>query len=176
MGNHGAKEGQHAVEMSLEDLVEAEDPMNLRAYSGICNVNYVKVGCYKDKTNKPALSQELFQDRESGQPNYSGEDVNWADYSTYLKGLACRCAEKSQQKGFMYFGLQDYGRCFSDAHAASSYSSNGGSKRCSNQYYSKCDDNAWGECVGNAKNVNYVYEIKEADSGDGETGYGNAYD
>ena len=60
--------------------------MNLRAYSGICNVNYVKVGCYKEKKLNRALPEELFQDRKSGDPNYSGQNVNWADYKTYLKG------------------------------------------------------------------------------------------
>ena len=37
----------------------------------------------------------------------------------------------------------------------------GSSNRCSNQHYQKCDDNAFGECVGKAKEVNYVYEIVE---------------
>jgi len=75
--------------------------------------------------------------------------------------LACRCAESSQQNGFTYFGLQDYGRCFSAPHAASSYNMHGSSNRCSNQHYQSCDDHAWGECVGKAKDVNYVYEIVE---------------
>ena len=73
--------------------------------------------------------------------------------------LACRCAEISKQKGFTYFGLQDYGRCFSSPHAASTYSMHGSSNRCSNQHYQSCDDHAWGECVGKAKEVNYVYEV-----------------
>jgi len=90
----GEKKDQNVVEMSLEDLMESENPMNLRAYSGICNVNYVKVGCYKDKKKKTALPQELFQDRDSKKPNYSGQNVDWGNYGTYLKGLACRCAEK----------------------------------------------------------------------------------
>ena len=75
--------------------------------------------------------------------------------------LACRCAESSKQHGFTYFGLQEYGRCFSASHAASSYNMHGSSKRCSNQHYQRCDDHAWGECVGKAKEVNYVYEIVE---------------
>ena len=75
--------------------------------------------------------------------------------------LACRCAESSQQNGFTYFGLQDYGRCFSASHAASSYNMHGSSDRCSNQHHQSCDDHAWGECVGKAKDVNYVYEIVE---------------
>ena len=63
--------------------------MSPRAYSGICDVNYVKVGCYKDKKGKGknlALPQEMFQDRKSKDPSYSGQNVNWGDYSTYLKG------------------------------------------------------------------------------------------
>ena len=75
--------------------------------------------------------------------------------------LACRCAKKSQEKSFTYFGLQDYGRCFSGQHAASSYNTHGSSNNCCNQHYKKCDDSAWGECVGKNNNVNYVYEIQE---------------
>ncbi|XP_020601273.1 uncharacterized protein LOC110040385 isoform X2 [Orbicella faveolata] len=168
---------QNTVDMSLKDLAEAENPINMRGYSGVCNVNYVKIGCFKDKKNDRALSQELFQDLSSGDPNYSGENVDWSDYSIYLRGLACRCAESSQQNGFTYFGLQDYGRCFSAPHAASSYNMHGSSNRCSNQHYQSCDDHAWGECVGKAKDVNYVYEIVEASSADGEISYGKpAYD
>ena len=62
-----------------------ENLMNPRAFSGICDVNYVKVGCYKEKKNNVALPQELFQDRFANQPNYSGQNVDWADYSNYLK-------------------------------------------------------------------------------------------
>ncbi|XP_022785556.1 uncharacterized protein LOC111325909 [Stylophora pistillata] len=151
----------------IEDLAEAENPINLRS---ICDVNYVKVGCFKEDSNDRALSQELFQDRT---PN----SVDWTDYSTYLKNLACRCAKISAQKGFTYFGLQDYGRCFSDPHASTGYSKNGGSNDCSNQHYQSCDDNAYGECVGKSKQVNYIYQISVDDgSGNGGIDYGNAYD
>lgn len=67
-------------------FVYPENPINMRGYSGVCNVNYVKIGCFKDKKNDRALSQELFQDLSSGDPNYRGENVDWSDYSTYLKG------------------------------------------------------------------------------------------
>ena len=81
-----------------------------------------------------------------------------------LCSLACRCAKKSQEKSFKYFGLQDYARCFSGQHVASTYNTHGSSNNCYNQHYKKCDDNAWGECVGKNNNVNYVYEIKEGTS------------
>lgn len=164
------------MEMSLKDLMEDENLKNPRAFSGICDVNYVKVGCYKEQKNNVALPQELFQDRFANQPNYSGQNVDWADYSNYLKSLACRCAKKSQEKSFKYFGLQDYGRCFSGQHVASTYNTHGSSNNCYNQHYKKCDDNAWGECVGKNNNVNYVYEIQEAGSANGEIGYGQSYD
>lgn len=173
--NQGEKD-QHSMEMSLEDLMEAENTMSLRNYAaGICNVHFVKVGCFKEVNQNRALTEELFQDRNSGDPNYSKQDVDWSDYATYLKGLACRCAKKSQEKGFTYFGLQDYARCFSGAHAASTYSSHGPSDGCLNHHSSACDDNAWGLCVGNTGS-NYVYEIKEASSGDGEIVYGRTHD
>ena len=62
-----------------------ENLMNPRIFSGICDVNYVKVGCYKEKKNNLALPQEMFQDRFPNQPNYSGQNVDWADYRNYLK-------------------------------------------------------------------------------------------
>lgn len=177
-GRHFSKKGvkePQMREMSLEDLIEAENPMNLRAFSGICNTNYVKVGCFKENKKNPALPQELFQDMKPEEPNYSGQKVDWSDYDSYIKGLACRCAEKSQAKGYTYFGLQDYARCFSGAHASSTYKSHGPSIQCSNKHYTSCDDNAWGQCVGKTMEDNYVYEIKEASSGDGQIDYGKAY-
>lgn len=87
--------------------------------------------------------------------------MTYSLYLTPFRRLACRCAERSKQDGFTYFGLQDYGRCFSGPHAASSYNNHGSSNRCSNQHYQSCDDDAWGECVGKAKEVNYVYQIVE---------------
>lgn len=168
------KDERKKVNTLFEDLEEAENPIKLRS---ICEVNYVKVGCFKEDTSDRALSQELFQDRIPNNSNYSGQEVNWGDYSTYLKSLACRCAKSSAQNGFTYFGLQDYGRCFSDPHASTSYSTHGDSSSCSNQYHQPCDDNAYGQCVGKNQQENYIYKISMDDgSGNGEIDYGNAYD
>ena len=59
-----------------------ENPIKLHS---ICEVNYEKVGCFKEDINNRTLSQELFQDRMSSDPNYSGQRVDWANYNTYLK-------------------------------------------------------------------------------------------
>ncbi|CAH3120940.1 unnamed protein product [Pocillopora meandrina] len=150
------KDERKKVNTLFEDLEEAENPIKLHS---ICEVNYEKVGCFKEDTNNRTLSQELFQDRMSSDPNYSGQRVDWANYNTYLKSLACRCAKSSALNGFTYFGLQDYGRCFSDPHASTSYSRHGNSSHCFNQYFYSCDDNAYGQCMGRGKEVNYIYHI-----------------
>ena len=67
-------------------LLYPENPINMRGYTGVCDVNYVKIGCFKDKKNDRTLSQELFQDLKPGDPNYSGQNVDWTAYSSYLKG------------------------------------------------------------------------------------------
>ncbi|XP_078351741.1 uncharacterized protein LOC144636405 isoform X2 [Oculina patagonica] len=152
---------RNTVKMTPNDLAEPENQISLR---GICDVNYEKIGCFQDEPDQRALSQELFQDLLTGLPNYSGQSVDFNDFSTYLPGLVCRCAQKSKQEGFSYFGLQNYGICFSGPQAASSYNMYGSSKYCFKHVeygnMELCDVNATEECVGHY-GVNFVYQIME---------------
>ena len=74
--------------------------------------------------------------------------------------LACRCAKESSAKGHDYFGLQYYGECWSDPHAADKFDHYGKSEDCMGFGYKPCDDKDSNECVGGA-NKNYVYRAVE---------------
>lgn len=52
----------------------------------------------------------LFTDRDSTSNKFSGIDVDWKIWDTYIKGAVCRCAERAKAKGYRFFGLQYYGR------------------------------------------------------------------
>ncbi|XP_020601207.1 uncharacterized protein LOC110040329 isoform X2 [Orbicella faveolata] len=128
-----------------------------------CDVNYEKVGCFKDKTDARALSVRIFSDRK----NIDWEAGKW---EKFLKRLACRCAKESRTKGYDHFGLQYYGECWSDPEAADKFDRYGKSENCMGFAYKPCDDEDSNECVG-GENKNYVYRVEEGGSA---SGFGSA--
>ena len=79
----------------------------------------------------------------------------------FLSRLVCRCARAAQSQGFTHFGLQNYGACYSAAHASQTYADYGSSNACTNNYYSPCDDNSDHQCAGTTADQNYVYVITD---------------
>lgn len=76
-----------------------------------CNVNYQKLGCYQDTTKKPRLLEKLIlTDRDSKSAVFSNVTVDWGNWDSYIRSLACRCAKKAAENKYNYFGLQHYGK------------------------------------------------------------------
>ena len=77
----------------------------------------------------------------------------------YSSRLVCRCAIAASKKGYVYFGIQFYGECWSSADADSRFHMYGATNNCVNTDYNPCDDQARNEACAGANHSNYVYEI-----------------
>ena len=67
-----------------------------------CKVAFEAIGCYGDTTVSPRPLPELIMNDRS--------IIDWKNWDSFLEGLACRCAEKTLEKGYDTFGLQSYGK------------------------------------------------------------------
>lgn len=82
-----------------------------------CPVKFERLGCYRDKrannnnVNRP-LNEYLLTDRQHGISASSGRSIDWYHFDTYLPEFACRCAQKTVEKGYNTFGVQYYGKTF----------------------------------------------------------------
>ncbi|XP_044178441.1 uncharacterized protein LOC114976229 isoform X2 [Acropora millepora] len=125
-----------------------------------CAVNYVKQGCFNDKTNpsQRTMSELLFQDRYKGK-TFSGQKIDWNNWKTYLPELICRCAKAAGKNGYAFFGIQHYGECWSSADAASRFHIYGPNDKCINTEFKSCDNQASDEACSGVNYANYVYEI-----------------
>jgi len=143
-------------ELGLKDLPREQRPVA----DTPCSVKYIKHGCYNDKSKSSlrALRELLFQDRYKGK-TYSGRKIDWKNWATYLPELVCRCAIATNNKGYVYFGIQFYGECWSSADAGDRFHIYGPNDKCVNTEYKSCDDQASGEACAGAGHANYVYEI-----------------
>jgi len=71
----------------------------------------------------------------------------------------CRCAAKAREKGFDYFGIQNYGECWS---GDGDYSIHGEAPgNCINGDFKECKDDNGALCVG-VEYVNYVYKLSKS--------------
>ncbi|XP_031571013.1 uncharacterized protein LOC116305274 [Actinia tenebrosa] len=169
------RKDENDLEKRLLDLTESEEPLAVER--GVCEAQFVKVGCFKDNglgSNK-VLNELLFTDRSRQSPKSSGKLIDWSDYESYLKDLACRCAKAAKAKGYTHFGLQYYGECFSAPDASRVYARDGASSGCVNSFYQACNAEDSNNCVGKA-HANFVYRIPEEGSGGGQVDYNGAYD
>ena len=125
-----------------------------------CPVKFERLGCYKDHNTRP-LNSYILTDRDKSIGIFSGKEVDWYHFDTYLPEFACRCAMKTVEKGWNTFGLQYYGECWSGEKGDDQYYKKGKSSSCINKCYEKCHiyDPF---CVGE-QFTNYVYRVTTAD-------------
>ncbi|XP_015756101.1 PREDICTED: uncharacterized protein LOC107335590 [Acropora digitifera] len=120
-----------------------------------CEVEYEKVGCYRDRPGDRALAKLILNVRY---------EIKWkpGEWERYLRRLACRCAKITRVLGQSHFGLQFYGECWSDERAYERFDRHGNSSHqgCVGFQYKNCNDEDGNECVG-GPNRNYVYRIAE---------------
>lgn len=79
------------------------------------------VGCFKDKRNQRALPVLLKSFRKL---------INWHNVTASFMAVIRACASVTQQHGFRYFGIQDYGECWSGKNGDLSYKRHGKSYKC----------------------------------------------
>lgn len=56
------------------------------------------------------MSDVLFTDRDTSSKFWSGINYTFQEFNIYLPDLACRCAKATKVKGYVTFGLQNYGK------------------------------------------------------------------
>ena len=105
----------------------------------LVKIKYARIGCYKDALKQPRPLPELIK-------NYRGGQIDWNNLNSTIDA----CAEEARNKGYLYFGLQFYGECWSGPLAHLTYDRDGSSTNCY-------------EGVGK-KQANFVYML----SGEGE--------
>ncbi|XP_068721451.1 uromodulin-like [Montipora capricornis] len=83
-------------------------------------IEYSPLGCFKDK--RPAKERAL----RILVKNFRG-NLDWNNLNKTVED----CANEAKKKGFLYFGVQFYGECWSDPMAHLTYDKYGPSKQCS---------------------------------------------
>ncbi|XP_031574004.1 uncharacterized protein LOC116307825 isoform X2 [Actinia tenebrosa] len=130
----------------------------IRAAAPTCSVKYERVGCYNDNHSDPRpLPQLILTDRDPTDKVYSNVTIDWGNWDSYIDDLICRCARVTQNKRFTYFGVQNYGECWSGSEAAETYNKDGDSANCITDGYEACKASST-ECVGKEK-TNFVYKV-----------------
>ncbi|XP_078359057.1 uromodulin-like isoform X2 [Oculina patagonica] len=81
-------------------------------------ISYVPIGCFKDSLKKSRPLPELIKNFRGG--------LDWNN----LNKTVAACAEEAKKKGYLYFGLQFYGECWSGPKAHLTYDRDGSSKNC----------------------------------------------
>lgn len=84
------------------------------------DIRYEPVGCFRDDLSLPRPLPVLLK-------NFRWpSQIDWNNLNKTIKA----CAEIVKDAGFIYFGLQFYGECWSGSRAHSTYYEDGPSKRC----------------------------------------------
>lgn len=76
------------------------------------------IGCYGDKSSAPAI------------PSLEGEDLLLDGDAKSRKDAEQKCARVALKRGYVYFAIQDGGRCLSSFTAQDTYSKYGLSTDC----------------------------------------------
>ena len=98
-------------------------PVNLHVYLLILSVGFSTVqshhiGCYADKSSASAI------------PSLEGKDVLLDGDPKTRDDAKQKCARVALKRGYVYFALQDAGRCLSSLTAQDTYSKYGLSADC----------------------------------------------
>jgi len=126
---------------------------------GSCEVDFVTIGCYKDKGGTRALPHYIYNERDPSIKNYGGRKIDWFNWNEYFPGFACRCAKKAVEKGYDLIGLQFYGECWAGLSNQHNYARHGkaGIGDCIGDDYQPCEGDSR-YCMGKQWR-NMVYRI-----------------
>ena len=84
------------------------------------DIIYERVGCFKDTTANPRPLPILVK-------NYRWpSQIDWKNLNKTIRS----CAKEVKGAGYIYFGLQFYGECWSGPQAHLTYDEDGDSKHC----------------------------------------------
>lgn len=125
-----------------------------------CLVDFIKRGCVNDLQSRRPLPQLMFTDLDINNAKFSGFPVDWGSWNSYMDDVVCRCAEISRSKGFDYFGLGNFGECWSGKGAQKTYDKENTSPFCITKEFAECNAEDEHVCSGN-KTTAFIYSVKE---------------
>lgn len=101
-------------------LITAEDNTKTVLFDDEGGIHYERVGCFRDNLEVPRPLPLLVK-------NYRRpRKIDWNNLNNTIRA----CAKEVEKAGYMYFGLQFYGECWSGPQAHLTYDEDGESKGC----------------------------------------------
>ncbi|KAK3726389.1 hypothetical protein QZH41_016254, partial [Actinostola sp. cb2023] len=122
-----------------------------------CDIAIESMGCYKEKTADRALRTELVNTNPASDLFYGQMPVG-GKWDSFIPGFLCSCAQKAKISSWEYFGVTDFGACYSDV-ASESYSKHGASSSCGEGHANNTCAAGSMKCSGADAQTNYVYKI-----------------
>ncbi|KAL9980069.1 hypothetical protein ACROYT_G008610 [Oculina patagonica] len=157
---------QSACSARSEETVSVLVPVCYLSSQPECSVRRKEVGCFADTTKQRALPELLLTARDATSSVYFGENINWNDWANFIDRFTCECALMARQRNYEYFGIENYGECWSGLNA--NYSVHGPSGKCKvvKDYvcaFEACVEQEHGDvrlCFGGPMTL-YVYAIQQ---------------
>nr|XP_058950079.1 streptococcal hemagglutinin-like [Pocillopora verrucosa] len=141
---------------------------NQEHYDGECPVQFIKKGCFNAIKSQKPLPRLMFTDLDARDSKFSGVPIDWGSWNSYLQNVVCRCAQVSKAEGFYYFGVKNFGECWSGENLDITYSKDDSSEFCISKEFAECDTNDRNVCGGNATTT-YIYRMpKESEAKQGK--------
>lgn len=111
------------LQFFLSCLIAAEENEKINLFRDEEDFYYEPIGCFGDKLDVPRPLPLLVR-------NYRSRPyrVDWNNINNTIQA----CAKEVKKAGYVYFGLQFYGECWSGPHAHLTYDEDGKSTRCVN--------------------------------------------
>ena len=82
------------------------------------------MGCYNDFSSSPSakpLPVLLFDDQAN---------IDLEDWDEFLDELVSKCAERTRDLNYTFFGIQSLGQCYTGPNAGETYNKYGASENC----------------------------------------------
>ncbi|PFX27881.1 Pancreatic secretory granule membrane major glycoprotein GP2 [Stylophora pistillata] len=111
------------LQVFLSCLTAAKDNEKIDLLQDDEDFHYEQIGCFADKLNVPRPLPLLVK-------NYRSRpyQIDWNNINNTIRA----CAKEVKKAGYVYFGLQFYGECWSGPLAHLTYDEDGESTRCEN--------------------------------------------
>eukprot|EP00112_Aurelia_sp_Birch-Aquarium-sp1_P005417 Seg1615.3 transcript_id=Seg1615.3/GoldUCD/mRNA.D3Y31 product="hypothetical protein" protein_id=Seg1615.3/GoldUCD/D3Y31 len=127
-----------------------------------CKIKVEPLGCYHDKSNDRAMTNEILNARQADRSVYAGYMISWRDWTKYLPKFICQCAEIAYAKGYRTMGIQFYGECWGSMRGHLDYKKHGKAETCvhgeKREAWGRCTKGVDVACTGEAL-TNFVYRI-----------------
>ncbi|KAJ7390458.1 hypothetical protein OS493_025159 [Desmophyllum pertusum] len=133
-----------------------------------CEIGIQPIGCFNEEKNNRAFGEEIYNEVDPSSPVFAGHLISTKNWAKDFPLLLCKCARSAKAKGYDYFGVNNFGSCWSDEVAAGRYNLHGESSQCfegdvtaagSNKTQKLCPPGSM-LCSGGAV-TNYVYKMTD---------------